>query len=251
MPPPASRSRRTCCRPTHPRAAQQQRARRRRPRARTSRDALPSRTANSLRPPAPASLAAPPARLSAPRQGVTDGRRLLDQVVTPALGCRRQRPDRGDTVGVDAALPTWRTSTRRPRRRCTRWPGRRCWPRSTTAGPTRAGSTRRPAGPASCSTRPRAAAPRLGVRPDEVSFTASGTAAAHAAVLGGLAGRAPGRAARLVHSAIEHSAVLHAADGTSAPAAAPPRCGVDRLGPGRPGRVRGGRRARPGSRWPR
>jgi len=50
----------------------------------------------------------------------------------------------------------------------------------------------------------------LGVRPDEVSFLSSGTAAVHAAVLGGLAGRA--RAGKtLVHSAIEHSAVLHAA----------------------------------------
>ncbi|RKN34710.1 cysteine desulfurase family protein [Micromonospora musae] len=56
-----------------------------------------------------------------------------------------------------------------------------------------------------------AAAETLGVRPDELSFTASGTAAAHAAVLGGLAGRQrTGR--RLVHSAIEHSAVLHAAE---------------------------------------
>jgi cysteine desulfurase len=51
----------------------------------------------------------------------------------------------------------------------------------------------------------------LGVRPDELSFTASGTASAHAAVLGGLAGRR--RAGRLfVHSAIEHSAVLHAGE---------------------------------------
>ncbi|MEU4216389.1 aminotransferase class V-fold PLP-dependent enzyme [Actinoplanes sp. NPDC026623] len=50
----------------------------------------------------------------------------------------------------------------------------------------------------------------LGVRQDEVSFLSSGTAAAHAAVLGGLAGRA--RAGRtLVHSAVEHSAVLYAA----------------------------------------
>ena len=50
----------------------------------------------------------------------------------------------------------------------------------------------------------------LGVRPDEVTFLSSGTAAVHAAVLGGLAGR--GRAGKtLVHSAIEHSAVLHAA----------------------------------------
>jgi cysteine desulfurase len=55
-----------------------------------------------------------------------------------------------------------------------------------------------------------ATAESLGVRPDEVSFTPSGTSAVHAAVLGGLAGRR--RAGRtLVHSAIEHSAVLHAA----------------------------------------
>jgi cysteine desulfurase len=50
----------------------------------------------------------------------------------------------------------------------------------------------------------------LGVRPDEVSLWPSGTAAAQAAVLGGLAGRAR-RGDTLVHSAIEHSAVLHAA----------------------------------------
>jgi len=50
----------------------------------------------------------------------------------------------------------------------------------------------------------------LNVRPDEVTFTASGTAAVHAALLGGLAGRR--RAGDvLVHSAIEHSAVLQAA----------------------------------------
>ncbi|MEE6260520.1 cysteine desulfurase family protein [Plantactinospora sonchi] len=51
----------------------------------------------------------------------------------------------------------------------------------------------------------------LRVRPDELSFTPSGTAAAHAAVLGGLAGRRR-VGATLVHSAIEHSAVLHAAE---------------------------------------
>ncbi|MDT4990651.1 MAG: cysteine desulfurase, partial [Actinoplanes sp.] len=50
----------------------------------------------------------------------------------------------------------------------------------------------------------------LAARPDEVWFTASGTAAVQAAVLGGLSGRE--RAGRtLVHSAIEHSAVLHVA----------------------------------------
>ena len=64
----------------------------------------------------------------------------------------------------------------------------------------------------------------LGVRPDEVSFWPSGTAAAQAAVLGALAGRA--RAGdTLVHSAIEHSAVLHAAARGKAV-----EVGVDRLG---------------------
>jgi cysteine desulfurase len=50
----------------------------------------------------------------------------------------------------------------------------------------------------------------LGVRPDEVSLWPSGTAAAQAAVLGALGGRAR-QGDTLVHSAIEHSAVLHAA----------------------------------------
>jgi cysteine desulfurase len=50
----------------------------------------------------------------------------------------------------------------------------------------------------------------LAVRPDEVSFTSSGTEAAHLAVLGGL--RARRRIGRhLVVSAVEHSSVLHAA----------------------------------------
>src|SRR4051794_22297020 len=50
----------------------------------------------------------------------------------------------------------------------------------------------------------------IGARADEVSFTASGTAAAHLAVLGGLAGRR--RAGdHLVVSAVEHSSVLHVA----------------------------------------
>ncbi|MFD6679296.1 cysteine desulfurase family protein [Micromonospora parva] len=55
-----------------------------------------------------------------------------------------------------------------------------------------------------------ATASTLGVRADEVSFTPSGTTAAHGAVLGGLAGRRR-VGSTLVHSAIEHSAVLHAA----------------------------------------
>jgi cysteine desulfurase len=74
-----------------------------------------------------------------------------------------------------------------------------------------------------------AAAATLGVRADELSFTPSGTAAAHSAVLGGLAGRRRA-GGTLVHSAIEHSAVLHAAEqhvgrgGTAVPVP------VDRLG---------------------
>ncbi|MEU5672670.1 aminotransferase class V-fold PLP-dependent enzyme [Micromonospora sp. NPDC047753] len=74
-----------------------------------------------------------------------------------------------------------------------------------------------------------ATAVTLGVRADEVSFTPSGTTAAHGAVLGGLAGRRR-VGPTLVHSAIEHSAVLHAAErhvGAGGTAAAVP---VDRLG---------------------
>ncbi|GLY01776.1 MULTISPECIES: aminotransferase class V-fold PLP-dependent enzyme [Actinoplanes] len=64
----------------------------------------------------------------------------------------------------------------------------------------------------------------LRVRPDEVSFWPSGTAAAQAAVLGGLAGRRRSGSS-LVHSAIEHSAVLHAARTVEAH-----EVGVDRTG---------------------
>lgn len=70
-----------------------------------------------------------------------------------------------------------------------------------------------------------AMAESLAVRPDELSFWPSGTAAVHAAVLGGLNGRE--RAGRtLVHSAVEHSAVLHAA----ARHGEAVEVGVDRLG---------------------
>lgn len=64
----------------------------------------------------------------------------------------------------------------------------------------------------------------LGVRPEELSFTPSGTAAAQAAVLGGLAGRQR-VGSTLVHSAIEHSSVLHVA-GQGRAVSVP----VDRLG---------------------
>lgn len=49
----------------------------------------------------------------------------------------------------------------------------------------------------------------LGARPDEVSFTGSGTAAVHLGVLGLLLGRRR-VSTRLVHTAVEHSAVLSA-----------------------------------------
>ncbi|MEU6024477.1 aminotransferase class V-fold PLP-dependent enzyme [Micromonospora sp. NPDC047134] len=74
-----------------------------------------------------------------------------------------------------------------------------------------------------------AAAQTLGVRPDELSFTSSGTTAAHSAVLGGLLGRR--RAGEvLVHSAIEHSAVLHAAQRHTAGGGVAVEVPVDRLG---------------------
>lgn len=69
----------------------------------------------------------------------------------------------------------------------------------------------------------------LGVRPDEVSFTASGTQAVHLAVLGALrARRRTGR--HLVVSAVEHSSVLHAAASHEADGGEVTVVGVDRLG---------------------
>jgi cysteine desulfurase len=53
----------------------------------------------------------------------------------------------------------------------------------------------------------------LGILPPEVSFTSSGTTAAHLAVLGGLAGRRR-TGNEFVTSQIEHSSVLHAARAT-------------------------------------
>ncbi|MDG4772092.1 aminotransferase class V-fold PLP-dependent enzyme [Solwaraspora sp. WMMD792] len=69
----------------------------------------------------------------------------------------------------------------------------------------------------------------LRVRTDEISFTPSGTVAAHAAVLGGLAGRR--RVGHtLVHSAVEHSAVLHAGQRHTADGGEAVSVPVDRLG---------------------
>jgi cysteine desulfurase len=67
----------------------------------------------------------------------------------------------------------------------------------------------------------------LGVRPDEVTFTPSGTDAVHRGLLGLLAGRTR-VGSTLVHSAVEHSAVLHAAAWADQVEAVP--VPVDRLG---------------------
>jgi cysteine desulfurase len=74
-----------------------------------------------------------------------------------------------------------------------------------------------------------AAAETLGVRPDEVIFTAGGAAACHAAVLGALGGRRRA-GSTLVHTAIEHSAVLHAAAVTAAHGGAAVEVPVSRTG---------------------
>jgi len=51
----------------------------------------------------------------------------------------------------------------------------------------------------------------LEVRPDEVTFTSSGTDAVHRGLLGLRLGTARGRDARIGYAAVEHSAVVHAA----------------------------------------
>jgi cysteine desulfurase len=81
----------------------------------------------------------------------------------------------------------------------------------------------------------QAVAAALRVRPDEVMFTGSGTAAVQAGVLGGLAAAAATAATAagppaLVHSAIEHSAVLHATAAHVAAGGAAVPVPVDRLG---------------------
>ncbi len=76
-------------------------------------------------------------------------------------------------------------------------------------------------------------AAELGCRPDELSFTSSGTQAVHLAVLGAVqarqsAARGPGH---VVTSAVEHSAVLNAADWLQrVTGAAVSVTGVDALG---------------------
>ncbi|WP_157875812.1 aminotransferase class V-fold PLP-dependent enzyme, partial [Streptacidiphilus griseoplanus] len=69
----------------------------------------------------------------------------------------------------------------------------------------------------------------LGARPDEVSFTASGTQAVQLGTLGTLSGnRRRGR--HLVHSAVEHSSLLHAAEVHTAAGGTVTEVPVDRSG---------------------
>lgn len=70
----------------------------------------------------------------------------------------------------------------------------------------------------------------LGVRPDEVTFTRSGTDAVHHGLLGLLAGRSRS-AHRLLYSAVEHSSVLHAGEWHDGPAVAMPVDAEGRLSP--------------------
>ena len=65
----------------------------------------------------------------------------------------------------------------------------------------------------------------LGVRPDEVTFTPTGTHAVHLGLLG-LASRGLRDGLPLAHTAVEHSAVLHAARWAGTPVSVP----VDRTG---------------------
>ncbi|MEU3553188.1 cysteine desulfurase/sulfurtransferase TusA family protein [Streptomyces fragilis] len=74
-----------------------------------------------------------------------------------------------------------------------------------------------------------AAAEAVGCRPDELTFTTSGTRAVHTGVAGALAGRR--RAGRhLIVSTVEHSCVLHAAESHEADGGEVTRVEVDRGG---------------------
>ncbi|WP_460820969.1 aminotransferase class V-fold PLP-dependent enzyme, partial [Nocardioides ungokensis] len=69
----------------------------------------------------------------------------------------------------------------------------------------------------------------LGVRRDEVTFTASGTDAVHRGLLGLLAARPQG-GGTVVASAVEHSAVLHATEWVAGRGVTTTLVPVDRLG---------------------
>ncbi|MFE5212871.1 cysteine desulfurase/sulfurtransferase TusA family protein [Streptomyces sp. NPDC056600] len=74
-----------------------------------------------------------------------------------------------------------------------------------------------------------AAADAVGCRPDELTFTTSGTRAVHTGVAGALAGRRR-TGHHLIVSAVEHSCVLHAAESHEAGGGEVTRVGVDRGG---------------------
>ncbi|MEV5353328.1 aminotransferase class V-fold PLP-dependent enzyme [Streptomyces sp. NPDC052693] len=74
-----------------------------------------------------------------------------------------------------------------------------------------------------------AAAEAVGCRPDELTFTPSGTRAVHTGIAGALAGRRrTGR--HLIVSAVEHSSVLHSAEAHEAAGGSVSRVTVDRAG---------------------
>ncbi|MCT9088071.1 cysteine desulfurase/sulfurtransferase TusA family protein [Streptomyces sp. ASQP_92] len=74
-----------------------------------------------------------------------------------------------------------------------------------------------------------AAAEAVGCRPDELSFTGSGTRAVHSGIYGSLSGRR--RVGRhLVVSAVEHSSVLHSAASLESDGGSVTRVAVDRTG---------------------
>ncbi|GGW83598.1 cysteine desulfurase/sulfurtransferase TusA family protein [Streptomyces lomondensis] len=74
-----------------------------------------------------------------------------------------------------------------------------------------------------------AAAEAVGCRPDELTFTSSGTRAVHTGIAGALAGRR--RVGRhLIVSAVEHSSVLHAAELFEAAGGTVTQVPVDRAG---------------------
>src|SRR5919112_115599 len=112
-----------------------------------------------LRPPALASYAAPPgAEPDTWRQGVTDGRTLLDLALPHRSGVRIFVPSCIPPDTGTIPFPGWDTRAfrpvrrhtwmRRPRHHCTRSPARLFSPPWTTAGRIRTGSTQPAAGPA-------------------------------------------------------------------------------------------------------
>ncbi|MFJ8633573.1 cysteine desulfurase/sulfurtransferase TusA family protein [Streptomyces sp. NPDC093568] len=74
-----------------------------------------------------------------------------------------------------------------------------------------------------------AAAEAVGSRPDELTFTSSGTRAVHSGIAGVLAGRRR-IGSHLIVSAVEHSSVLHAADAHEAGGGSVTQVAVDRGG---------------------